>query len=76
MACLSLTLALNVLAERFGVTTYEEGLRMAGALLLIDACLNARCARAAWRGRQRVPAAGSRCRVLLLPLALDRKSVV
>ncbi|PSC75928.1 sodium p-type atpase [Micractinium conductrix] len=37
-----LTTALNLLALRFGVNSWQDGLCMAGALLLIDICLNAR----------------------------------
>ena len=46
-----LTTALNLLALRFGVNSWQDGLCMAGALLLIDICLNARCA---WVGSSSV----------------------
>ncbi|KAL4430690.1 hypothetical protein ABPG75_005946 [Micractinium tetrahymenae] len=41
-ASLVLTAALNYLAIRFQVDTWQEGLRMAAALVLIDSCINAR----------------------------------
>lgn len=41
-ATLALTLALHFLAARFDVHSWQEGLTMAAALLVIDSALNAR----------------------------------
>lgn len=42
-ASLVLALVIHLLAVRFAIDTWAEALQMAAALLIIDACLNARC---------------------------------